>query len=171
MFYSLRQPAFKTDQDSLCESCQWQKCRHREGRLGKLFRPSPQRLRLIRMPHIRRFLRNSYVVAVLATSAVPLVLKSLQPIINGPAPLLLFLLAIIFSAWYGGFKAGLFATVLSLLTSFYFLIDPSPLLFVTQTNVETRLLLLVGIGGMLSLAVALWRKALKESLQRKAAQK
>lgn len=75
-------------------------------------------LRANRLPLIR------YGVAVLASLLALLFRLLLEPILQGEAPLLVFVLPVMVSAWYGGFKPGVLATVLSALVGTYFFIPP-----------------------------------------------
>lgn len=75
-------------------------------------------LKANRLPLIR------YGVAVLASLLALLFRLLLEPILQGEAPLLVFVLPVMVSAWYGGFKPGVLATVLSALVGTYFFIPP-----------------------------------------------
>lgn len=75
-------------------------------------------LRANRLPLIH------YGVAVLVSLLALLFRLLLEPILHGEAPLLVFILPVMVSAWYGGFKPGLLATVLSALVGTYFFIPP-----------------------------------------------
>jgi PAS domain S-box-containing protein len=117
-------------------------------------------------PAIKHFLLKGYVFAVLATSAVLLVLKSQQPIFKGAPPLSLFLLPVVLAAWYGGFGAGLLASALSMFMSAAFLIETPPGLPINQTGEGLHLILLFGSGWLLSLGTAVLRDKLREALRR-----
>lgn len=64
-----------------------------------------------------------YGMAALAVTLALLLTQWLRPLIT-PTISPLFFAAVMFSAWYGGLGAGLFATILSVLASDYFLIPP-----------------------------------------------
>jgi PAS domain S-box-containing protein len=62
---------------------------------------------------------------VLLTVAVALLLRwPLWDVLGNDLAFLLFWPAVVFCAWYGGFRAGLFATLLSSLAACYFLLTP-----------------------------------------------
>ncbi len=62
---------------------------------------------------------SGYLVAVLATIAVAAVRVALQPLLADSLPFLFFPVAIVVSAWYGGFGPGIAATVLSAAAAAY----------------------------------------------------
>ena len=72
----------------------------------------------------KRWLLSSYGVAVLATLTALLFRSLLLPILGENAPLLVFIMPVMVSAWYGGLGPGLFATALSALLGSYFFIQP-----------------------------------------------
>lgn len=120
---------------------------------------------------IRRILSNGYVVAALATATIVIVQYFLLPLFMGSPPLLLFLLGVALAAWYGSFRAGLFATVLSTLASIFYLIEPLHSWQIVEQREWLRTLLLLSVGAVLSLMVSLLRsgerKALLEVLRQK----
>src|ERR1700730_8172337 len=65
----------------------------------------------------------SYGVAVLSV-AVALILARLLDVHLVAAPVSLFLCAIMFSAWFGGVRPGLFSVALSLLAFDYYFVTP-----------------------------------------------
>ena len=87
----------------------------------------------------KQFLSSEYSVAVLATLLTVLLRFLLVPLLREKAPLLVFILPVMFSAWYGGFRAGLLATGLSTLLGIYFFIPPYLSLQVTETVDLTRI--------------------------------
>lgn len=118
-----------------------------------------------------RILSNGYVVAALATATILIVQYFLLPLFMGSPPLLLFLLGVALAAWYGSFRAGLFATVLSTLASIFYLIEPLHSWQIVEQSEWLRTLLLLIVGSVLSLIIALLRreerKALTEVLTQK----
>ncbi|MEH2376547.1 PAS domain S-box protein [Nostoc sp.] len=77
------------------------------------------------MPHIHssQLLRYSIVVLIVAVALV--IMLMLDPWLSMSAtPFLVFLSAVMVSAWYGGLKSGLLATSLSALLSDYFFLPP-----------------------------------------------
>ncbi|HYE36218.1 PAS domain-containing protein [Methylocaldum sp.] len=122
--------------------------------------------------HVKRLFLNGYVVAVLAVFAILLVLESLQPIFGGSPPLLLFLVAVLFATWFGDFRAGCFATVLSAVASVYFLEEPYDSLYIAEERERLRVALLLAVGMLMSVVIArlrtMERRALHEVIERKA---
>nr|WP_290225733.1 PAS domain S-box protein [Trichocoleus desertorum] len=73
---------------------------------------------------VKQVLLSGYSVAVLSTLLTLLVRFLLVPLLNDSAPLLVFVLPVMFSAWYGGLRAGLLATFLCTLVGTYFFLQP-----------------------------------------------
>jgi len=92
--------------------------------------------------------------SILGTAAILFVLEDLQFIFGGSPPLLLFLVVIASAAWYGGTKAGLFTTVLSTVTSVYFLTEPYNSFYIARPSEMLRIVILVGIGTVCTLVIA-----------------
>ncbi|EGW20703.1 PAS domain S-box protein [Methylobacter tundripaludum] len=92
--------------------------------------------------------------SILGTAAILFVLEELQFIFGGSPPLLLFLVVIASAAWYGGTKAGLFTTVLSAVTSVYFLTEPYNSFYIARPSEMLRIATLVGIGTVCTLVIA-----------------
>jgi PAS domain S-box-containing protein len=116
---------------------------------------------------IKRFLFSGYGVAILSTSAILLSIEALQPALEGAGPpLLLFLLAVMLASWCGGAKAGLWATLLSVLLSAYFLEEPLYSFSIAKTGERIRVLLLAGTGGLTSLLIGTLRRAEARALER-----
>ncbi|MFA5017705.1 MAG: PAS domain S-box protein, partial [Methylobacter sp.] len=92
--------------------------------------------------------------SILGTAAILFVLEDLQFIFGGSPPLLLFLVVIASAAWYGGTKAGLFTTVLSTVTSVYFLTEPYNSFYIARPSEMLRIVILVGIGTVCTWVIA-----------------
>jgi len=120
---------------------------------------------------MKRLRLNGYGVAVFATLSLTTALKLLQPIFGGSPPVLLFLAGVVLAAWYGGVKAGFLATVLSVLASAYFLIEPFYSFEIVQDSERLRLLLFAGVGSVLSLSIAHLRQTEKQALRKVLQQK
>jgi PAS domain S-box-containing protein len=91
-----------------------------------------------------------YLAAFVATALVLLVRRFVLGDIFGPdAPLYLFLFAVVASAWFGGLKAGLLATVLSALAGTYILIVRDGWL-ITDTGDRLRLIVFLLSGATIS---------------------
>jgi signal transduction histidine kinase len=89
-----------------------------------------------------------YGVAVVATLAVLLLRLLLQPILQNASPFLLFALAVMLSAWYGGFGPGLFATIAGAAAADYFLLHP--LGFSHSSDQLARTAVFVVVGAQIS---------------------
>ncbi|HEY9296074.1 MAG TPA: DUF4118 domain-containing protein, partial [Phormidium sp.] len=74
----------------------------------------------------KQFLLSAYSVAVILSLLTLWLRFLLVPLLGENAPLLVFVLPVLFSAWYGGWRPGLLATVLcSLLGTYFFVFPPS----------------------------------------------
>ena len=73
-------------------------------------------------PHVA--LIAGYVVAVLSVLASLLALWGMNRVFQSAAPVSVFLCAVMFSAWFGGFKAGLLAIGLSVLAFDHYFLPP-----------------------------------------------
>ncbi|HEY9861012.1 MAG TPA: PAS domain S-box protein [Candidatus Obscuribacterales bacterium] len=114
------------------------------------------------MVRIKQFLQSEYSVAVLVTLLTLLLRFLLSPLLRENAPLLVFILPIMFSAWYGGLRAGLLATGLCTLLGTYFFIPPYFSLEITDVVNLTRLTIFVFEGVFIS-----WlNEALRSARQR-----
>ncbi len=92
-----------------------------------------------------------YGVAVAASFIGLLVRLALNPLLEDAAPLLLFILPVVFSAWYGGMGPGLLCCGLCALLGDYFLLPPIGSLFGYARDDLVRMisLLLGGVGSSL----------------------
>src|SRR4028118_1712667 len=102
------------------------------------------------MQKIKRWLLSGYGVAVLATLAALLLRCLLAPLLGEDAPLLVFIMPVMVSAWYGGLKPGLFATVLSVLIGSYFFIPPFFSLNITAVGEVVRISIFLVEGALIS---------------------
>jgi PAS domain S-box-containing protein len=114
------------------------------------------------MRKAKRLLVSRYGVAVLASLLALLLRFLLQPILGEKAPLLVFIMPVMLSAWYGGLESGLLATVLSALVGSYFFLPPlySP---IPVRLVDMVRLLIFLVEGVLISALS---GALKNAKQR-----
>jgi PAS domain S-box-containing protein len=85
-----------------------------------------------------------YLVALLAPAVVSGVILLTWPLFQG-SPVALFLLAIMFTAWYGGFRPGLLSVLTSLLLADYFFVAPFSL-GPTSRNDFIRLVVMTIVG-------------------------
>lgn len=117
------------------------------------------------MAYIRKILGNVHIVSILGILTMTMVLKKLHFIFEGSPPLLIFLIIIAFSAWYGGLRAGLMTTVFSALASAYFLVEPYYSFSIAKASEILRVLTLLGVGTIWSLLIARLYKREKQALQ------
>jgi PAS domain S-box-containing protein len=89
---------------------------------------------------------RGYIVAVVATAAGVLLRLVLFGVLGDQAPFFPFVLAVIVTAWYGGLKPGLLATVLGAVLGIYFSLPPANPPFVEQLNrpIVAGLFLIIG---------------------------
>ncbi|AFY40900.1 PAS domain S-box protein [Nostoc sp. PCC 7107] len=100
------------------------------------------------MPYIpySQLLRYGFVVVIVATALVIMLL--LDPLLDMKGtPFLLFFSAVMMSAWYGGLKAGLLATFLSVIVSDYFFLSEHYALSLSLSNGVK--ILLFAVQGLL----------------------
>jgi len=91
-----------------------------------------------------------YFVAVAATAVAFTARFLLKSAFDDFAPLLMFTLSIVVSAWYGGLGPGLLATALSLLLGDYFFLEPLYSFFAKNFAERIELLFFLGIGISIS---------------------
>src|SRR4029453_3772257 len=108
-------------------------------------------------PHVARI--AGYVVAVLSVLASLLAPWGMNRVFPPAAPVSLFLCAVMFSAWFGGFNAGLLAIGLSVLALDYYFLPPiNPLRTYLDELPRLVLFALAGLFGV-SLTAAQQRAA------------
>ena len=105
--------------------------------------------------------RRSVPIAVGATFTIFVIRLALQRYLHDDAPFLLFTLAVVASAIWGGFRAGLLATFLSALLATYFFLAPHLSLKMAQPSNIIHLLLFLTVGIILSYQARLLRRAQK----------
>jgi PAS domain S-box-containing protein len=88
-----------------------------------------------------------YIIAVVAVALGAIITWLLNSVFTESSPLIIFALAVIISAWYGGFRGGFLSTILSLLTINYFFTEPT-YQFTTISISEGVQLLLFALAGM-----------------------
>ncbi len=97
-------------------------------------------------PSIRSVLTR-YGMAVLAAAGAVVVRLLLDPLLGNSLPLLLACLAVVVTAWYGGFGPSLVALLLGLLSAAYFFLPPRHDLAASLDDQDLR------VGGFLFLGV------------------
>ncbi len=104
-----------------------------------------------------------YGVAVLAVLLALGLKLLLEPLIREESPFLIFFGAVMVSAWFGGLRSGLLATILSTLASDYFFLSPVYSLGIEEVGQRLRLALFVVegsfIGGMTAVMQGARRRA------------
>lgn len=69
-------------------------------------------------------LLRRYGAALLVTGLTLLVSLALRLVLEDAVPLVLFILAVMVSAWYGGLGPGVLSSLLSVMAGNYFLMEP-----------------------------------------------
>jgi C4-dicarboxylate-specific signal transduction histidine kinase len=95
----------------------------------------------------------SYAVAVLSVAVALIIARVLDThLVSAPASL--FLCAVMFSAWYGGVRTGLFAVALSLLAFVYYFVTPIYSLYVPMNEIPRVIIFLLSAFFVGSLSAA-----------------
>lgn len=102
------------------------------------------------MSGARRLLQSRYGIAVLASLLALTLRFLLLPILGYEAPLLVFIIAVMLSAWYGGLGPGLLATGLSALMGTYFFVLPALSFQVTELANVARIVIFIAEGILMS---------------------
>jgi PAS domain S-box-containing protein len=91
-----------------------------------------------------------YGIAAAAIGVTLLARWLLQPALQNNIPYLIFVLPVSLSAWYGGFRPGLFATILSALVAEFFFVPPY-LSVKIHAGVDTiQFIMFLFVGGLIS---------------------
>ena len=91
-----------------------------------------------------------YGVAVLATAASLLIRWPLWPVLGDAVPHMTFFPAVMIAAYFGGFRPGLLATILSAVAANYFFTRQLAPFHVTSVNDAAALVLFVLVGAIIS---------------------
>jgi PAS domain S-box-containing protein len=102
------------------------------------------------MVRAKQVVLSGYGIAVIASLLTVLLRFLLMPILNDNAPLLLFILPVLFSAWYGGFKPGMLATLLCAVLGTYFFVTPQFSLDAIDLANGTRIAIFIVEGACIS---------------------
>jgi PAS domain S-box-containing protein len=123
---------------------------------------TPDSLRWLKRPVIL-----SYTVSLLSVGATIVVARGLDLYLNA-APVSLFICAVMFSAWFGGFRPGLLATVLSVLAFQYYFVPPIYSFAVETAEIPRAVVFALAafFVGSLSAGQRSATEALRESEQR-----
>src|SRR3989442_5904673 len=103
-----------------------------------------------------------YAVAVLSVIAALIVLWWMNSVLQAAAHVSLFLCAVMFSAWFGGFKPGLLAMAFSLLTFKYYFLPPIHSLELELTQLPR--LVLFALSGLFVASLTAAQRSAAESL-------
>lgn len=109
---------------------------------------------------------KGYAVAALAVTAAVLVRAVLDPLLHDKAPLLVFVLSILGAALYGGIRAGLAATGLSLFAIDFFFMEPRFDLTRHEPSDFASLALFAAVGVAISILVHRLQRANRAVLER-----
>src|SRR5436305_10265404 len=93
---------------------------------------------------------TAYGVAVLAAVVSLLIRWPLWPVLGDAVPHMTFFPAVMVAAYFGGFRTGLLATLLSAAAANYFLTKQLPSFHVTSVNDLAALILFVLVGTIIS---------------------
>src|ERR1051325_6062352 len=94
-----------------------------------------------------------YLIAILSVFLALQTKWLIQPYISSSPPFITFLAAIMVTAWYGGFRPAVFATVLSAVAIDYYITHPSHSFLTTLPDLGTLTLFgVIGLGRIYALA-------------------
>src|SRR5262245_13588348 len=111
-------------------------------------------------PHVT--LITGYVVAVLSVLASLLALWGMNRVFQSAAPVSLFLCAVMFSAWFGGFTPGLLAIGLSLLAFDHYFLPPANQLRAYLDELPS--LVLFALAGLFGVSLTAAQRSAARSL-------
>ena len=100
----------------------------------------------MRIPSLKQL--APYGVAVLSVALATVVRLEFDPLLGDNWPLLIFVIAVILTAWFGGFWPGLLAIILSLLSIDYFIFEPKYSLFSYDSRLDQIRAIFFGIFGI-----------------------
>ncbi len=115
----------------------------------------------------------SYGAALLSVLAALGIRLAAWPVLGNEAPFLFFVAAVVFSAWYGGFGPGVFATVFSYLLADYYLVPPLHTLLPAKASQVVWMLSFLLTGALISWLMENLHAAnrVSEAIGREAAQR
>src|SRR5437870_954028 len=104
------------------------------------------------------------VAAVIATAGATLLRLALTPLIGENAvPFITFFPAVLFTAWYGGFRAGTACILLSALAADYFFVAPVHSFLIPTATEQVTLLIFIVVGFGMALLSHSQRRALERA--------
>jgi K+-sensing histidine kinase KdpD len=104
-----------------------------------------------------------YGVALGAVVLALLVKPLINPFLGPESPFLVFISAVLISAWYGGMGPGVLAAVSSCLLTAYFFLPPYHSLEIADPTIRTRVVVFFVEAIVLSALTATARAALKRA--------
>src|SRR5712692_8295992 len=105
-----------------------------------------------------------YGAAVVAVFATALLRMALTPLIGDTAvPFITFFPAVLFSAWYGGFRTGVLSVVLSALAADYYFVSPVRSFLIPAPADQITLLIFVFVGLGIAMLSLSQRRALERA--------
>ncbi|MBI2875273.1 MAG: DUF4118 domain-containing protein [Candidatus Tectomicrobia bacterium] len=104
-----------------------------------------------------------YGVAVLAVVLVLEIRLVGWSVLGDESPFLLFVPAVVVSAWYGGLGPGLLATCLSTLVIDYFLLEPYNALAILNAGQGVQLITFALVGGLIGWLIESLHRARRQS--------
>jgi PAS domain S-box-containing protein len=119
------------------------------------------------MPTKSQDILRRYGVAVVAVAAALALKFMLAPYLSVDVPFLVFFMAVMVSAWYGGLGPGLLATALSELAVDYFFLEPRYSLFSGTFSQNIPLMMFLAEGALVSWLADRLRVARRRSDERK----
>ncbi|WP_176225097.1 PAS domain S-box protein [Methylomagnum ishizawai] len=111
-----------------------------------------------------RWRAHRYIQATWVTLGLAAVLGLVEPFFGDIPPVSPFLLGVMFATWQGGFRVGLFATLLSVLAHWLFFHPSVRFPAILDAYEGPRILMLLVMGGALSRAIAHLRTAERRAL-------
>jgi signal transduction histidine kinase len=100
-----------------------------------------------------------YAVAALSVIIAALLYAAIDQWLEGYSPLIVFTVAVMISAWYGGLGPGIFATILGWIVGDYFWIEPLYTLQIVHLHEFVHTAVFVSVG----IAISLMSRALERA--------
>lgn len=113
---------------------------------------------------------NRYVFATLTVLFISLFRSFLNLSLDENVTYIVFTFAVVISAWFGGLGAGLFATILCIISGVFFSIEPESAINLKNPSDQLRVMLFLVQGGIISLLSEMaqdatrWQSIILESI-------
>jgi K+-sensing histidine kinase KdpD len=121
---------------------------------------------MLRSVHFERSAAARYIGAAAAVLAALGIRLALDEVLSRHSPYLVFVLAIIVAARFGGRGPALSATALSVLAAWYFVVEPRRSFAIADPGALAGLAWFAVVGSLVSLLVGRLRRALLDSVRR-----